>query len=409
LNGPLKIAFVTYEYPPDTSGGGIGTYTQQVAKILETYGHPVTVFCGTPHDDHETISGSIRIIRIRSSSSEEFREKVVLKFKEENSRNAFDVMESPEFGACGYFVRKACPTLPYIVNLHTPSYILNEFNDYFRQYLLPGKKILRLKTWARKIMGIRHYPFYKKEDDIEYKNLLLADHIISPSAALAKKIRRDWKLSSSITVQPNPYFPSQDLLEIPIDLKNRRITFIGRLSILKGLLSWPDIIFEVLKSMPDLKFRFIGLDSFSPENGLSMKEFVKKKCSSLLSNIEFTGPVALDKIPGYLAQTDILVCNSLWENYPTVLLEGMSAGRVVIGTNAGGIPEIIRPEENGIIVSVNDASVLALKILWVYNNPSKAKLMAEAGRRQMMNIDPGKTYADILSKYLVAIEKCKSH
>ncbi len=42
----MKIAFVFYEYPPDTADGGIATYLRQAARMLCARGHQVEVFAG---------------------------------------------------------------------------------------------------------------------------------------------------------------------------------------------------------------------------------------------------------------------------------------------------------------------------------------------------------------------------
>src|SRR5205085_795762 len=126
----------------------------------------------------------------------------------------------------------------------------------------------------------------------EYRNVLLADSIISPSKALAEKISRDWKISSKrIDIIPNPYIPSKALLNIPVGLEHGRITFTGMLSILKGMVDFKEVISTVVSVYPDIKFRFIGEDSFSPQPDKTMKEFILDSCRAFINNIEFTGKV----------------------------------------------------------------------------------------------------------------------
>ena len=45
----MRIAFVSYEYPPDTAYGGIATYVYQAAKMLRERGHQVEVFAASPN------------------------------------------------------------------------------------------------------------------------------------------------------------------------------------------------------------------------------------------------------------------------------------------------------------------------------------------------------------------------
>ncbi|HET6252718.1 MAG TPA: glycosyltransferase family 4 protein [Puia sp.] len=59
-------------------------------------------------------------------------------------------------------------------------------------------------------------------------------------------------------------------------------------------------------------------------------------------------------IPDVLAGSDIYVLPSLWEAFPIALLEAMSMGKAVIGTNVDGTPEIIRDRDNGLLIGIDD-------------------------------------------------------
>jgi glycosyltransferase involved in cell wall biosynthesis len=59
-------------------------------------------------------------------------------------------------------------------------------------------------------------------------------------------------------------------------------------------------------------------------------------------------------IPDVLAGSDIYVLPSLWEAFPIALLEAMSMGKAVIGTNVDGTPEIIRDRENGLLIEIDE-------------------------------------------------------
>ena len=59
-------------------------------------------------------------------------------------------------------------------------------------------------------------------------------------------------------------------------------------------------------------------------------------------------------IPDVLASSDIYVLPSLWEAFPIALLEAMSMGKAVIGTNVDGTPEIIRDRENGLLIEIDE-------------------------------------------------------
>ena len=61
----MKIAFVTYEYPPETGGGGIGTSAQQTAELFSKKGHSVEVFAGSEISNSTTKEGCIIVNRIK--------------------------------------------------------------------------------------------------------------------------------------------------------------------------------------------------------------------------------------------------------------------------------------------------------------------------------------------------------
>ena len=62
------------------------------------------------------------------------------------------------------------------------------------------------------------------------------------------------------------------------------------------------------------------------------------------------------------AAADAAVLSSSWENFPHTVVEALAVGTPVIATAAGGVPEVVRDGENGLLVPVGDASALATAI-----------------------------------------------
>jgi len=77
----------------------------------------------------------------------------------------------------------------------------------------------------------------------------------------------------------------------------------------------------------------------------------------LNGNIIFLG--TRNDIPRLLSVLDIFVLSSLSEGLPLTILEAMAAGKPIVATDVGGIPEIIQGGSEGIIVPSNDPDVLA--------------------------------------------------
>jgi glycosyltransferase involved in cell wall biosynthesis len=61
----------------------------------------------------------------------------------------------------------------------------------------------------------------------------------------------------------------------------------------------------------------------------------------------------------------------------------MAAGKPVVATNGGGVPEIVVEGETGLLVPMNDADALAEAILRLLRAPEQAKEMGAKGRRRV--------------------------
>jgi len=85
-------------------------------------------------------------------------------------------------------------------------------------------------------------------------------------------------------------------------------------------------------------------------------------------------------IPDILACFDIFVLPSLQEGIATAGIEAMASGLPLIGTQVGGIPDLIS-QENGWLVPPGNPQALAEVILKLIENPILAKNLGQAGRR----------------------------
>ncbi len=89
-----------------------------------------------------------------------------------------------------------------------------------------------------------------------------------------------------------------------------------------------------------------------------------------------------ERIPDYLALFDLFVLPSLGEHFGRVLLEAMAMAKAVVATNAGGVPEIVRDGETGILVPPADPAAMAAAAVTLLQDPAGAARMGTAGRRR---------------------------
>ena len=89
-----------------------------------------------------------------------------------------------------------------------------------------------------------------------------------------------------------------------------------------------------------------------------------------------------DDVRTLMAQADVVVLPSVAEGLPLVLLEAMAAGRPIVATAVGGVPEIVEDRVTGLLVPPGDAPALAAAVLSVLADPRAARELGERGRQR---------------------------
>lgn len=100
----------------------------------------------------------------------------------------------------------------------------------------------------------------------------------------------------------------------------------------------------------------------------------------IAESVHFQG-IAADVRP-WLASFDLFVLPSLQEGLPTVLLEAMAAGRPVVASRVGGIPEVVIDGRTGLLVPAGDPQALAAALDRLLRDPEMRQAMGQAGRER---------------------------
>jgi len=141
---------------------------------------------------------------------------------------------------------------------------------------------------------------------------------------------------------------------------------LGRIEWLKGFQYFIDIIPILLKNNIKLKYLIGGTDQgFKFELEKKIKDYDIPKKVIFLDQLDFK-----QKIEAIL-NSDYVIISSLVENYPAVPIETIILGKIPIGNNIGGIPEIIKDQQNGFLVDVLDKDKFSEKVLSIIRVDSK--------------------------------------
>jgi glycosyltransferase involved in cell wall biosynthesis len=171
--------------------------------------------------------------------------------------------------------------------------------------------------------------------------------------------------------------------------------YFGRFSEEKG-------VHVLLEAMQFLKAVHLVLVGEGPQM-LQLKALTLKYN---LLNVEFVGPKWGKDLEGFLHKSRFVVVPSIWhENFPYVILQSFAAGKTVIGTDHGGIPELVRHGRFGLICPALNPSALAEAIRQLWNNPDAAVSMGLQAREYVeQEFSYTRYYEDLIKIYGKAIQ-----
>jgi glycosyltransferase involved in cell wall biosynthesis len=102
-----------------------------------------------------------------------------------------------------------------------------------------------------------------------------------------------------------------------------------------------------------------------------------------LRNVTFTGRVSPSMMHTVYDAHDIYIQSPDIDNTPGSVLEAFASGLPVVSTNAGGVPAILRHEQDGLLVPVDDADGLAASVMRLLQNPGWARRLAASARETL--------------------------
>jgi glycosyltransferase involved in cell wall biosynthesis len=126
----------------------------------------------------------------------------------------------------------------------------------------------------------------------------------------------------------------------------RRLLFVGRFDRQKGI----DVLLAALRQLGPQVFAYIIGDSLHTE------------LSELPANASYAGWKSGAALEAYYASAEIVVMPSRWEGLPLVGLEAMRAGRAIIASEVGGIPELVDPGVTGLLIPPDDIAALVAAV-----------------------------------------------
>jgi len=355
----MKICIICNEYPPGPHGG-IGTFTQLLARGLTEAGHEVRVTGvytqNYPGPEH-SFDGNVEVWRYRFPLSRGrwviARYRLYREIRNWAASGLVDLVEAPDYGAPVAFWPRF--GVPVVVRLHSGNVVQR----------LADRSATRLER-------------------LLYTTALRrADYICADSRYIATCVERIYNRAMRID---DVLYPFIAYSPAPTGHRHRRsrsyVIFAGTLCRNKGVVSLVDAWKKVIGHLPDAELHMFGKDGY--EQGTSMRRILEDRLGAAGRSVVFHGHVSRDELREWLSRAAVAVFPSFTEGFALVPLEAMSVGCPVIYTRRASGPELIADGQNGLLVDPGSPAEIAGAIIKVLKDPGLAEKLGRKGQETVI-------------------------
>lgn len=265
------------------------------------------------------------------------------------------------------FLGQLCTNRPDIVHVHSsfgPS--------FYRKMPFIYMSVLFGVPVINHIHGAEFDRFYEKASDRKKKRVARVYGKCTKLIVLSE----DWKRRIASIVPEERIEVLENYCKLPkkpydTGRKAEQVLFMGELGRRKGCYDIPAIWEQVLQQVPSARLVMAG----DGEMDAVQAAFLEKGISS---GVLFPGWVRYEKKEKLFRESSIFLFPTYHEGMPIAVLEAMGYGLGIVTTDVGGIPKLIRNEENGCIGKPGDIRTMAQNVIKLLQEP---ELCAAYGRK----------------------------
>ncbi len=157
------------------------------------------------------------------------------------------------------------------------------------------------------------------------------------------------------------------------------ILFFGRLERRKGVETLIDAAQLLFATHPGLTLRVVGVNTDTAPGRRSMRAWLSKRITPAhRDRVSFEENQPRERIAALVRGAAVVCIPSFWENYPNACLEAMSMGALVVGSDFGGMPEIITDGVDGLLFRAGDSADLARVLQRALTDPGAGSMRGAA-------------------------------
>ncbi|WP_069187711.1 glycosyltransferase family 4 protein [Alkalihalobacillus pseudalcaliphilus] len=343
---------------PPIRGGAIQTYIDGVSSLLAKE-HQITILGrDDPSLETDEYMMDIRYVRIKSGTFETYADGV----KEFLRTNSFDIIHLFNRPKLVKYIREVATDTRLVLSMHNDMFTLNKISsEEAEETINQLDQIVTISNYIGKTISDL-YPQAESKLKTIYSGVDIK-RFVPPNSQNAQRMRK--------------------IIREENNLPNKKvILFAGRLSANKGADILIQAIPELAKRHPDIALIIVGSKWFSDNKVSDYVAYVRALASRLPIPVINTGFVSPDEIQNWFAAADIFVCPSQWqEPLARVHYEAMASGLPIITTARGGNPEVIIPNENGLVIeNPENPQAFTEQLDYLLSNVTQARNMGLYGR-----------------------------
>ena len=357
----MHICYLCSEYPPGKHGG-VGSFTQTLARAMVARGHEATVVGVYPADrEAEERDRGVRVVRLPHSTIPKTgfllngrRIRDALRRIHRESR--IDVLEGPELSLA--VVPGAFPAAK-VIRMHGGHH-------FFAVTL--GNRPRPWRSWQ------------------EVRSFGRADALCAVSRYVGETTRRLLRLADRpIEVLPNPVDPGLFQPRPGIPEEDGLILFVGTVCEKKGVRQLIQAMPRVVEAVPRARLQVVGRDWRDPKTGRSFTAGLRDLLPAhLAGHVDFPGSVEHASLPDLLARAQVCVYPSHMEALPVAWLEGLAMGKAVVASQTGPGPEVVEDGVSGLLCDPHDPSSIADRIIALLEDPGLRGRLATQARERVV-------------------------
>ena len=353
----MRVAFVTFEYPPFIIGGA-GVHALHITEELAKLGNQVVVFTpaiGSDSTEHP-LDANLQIWHVPVREVIPFR---ALQFwinlpgeiKKAEREQKFDVIHIN--GLSYWFLPRRLSAAPHVLTVH---HLVRDAAENIG---------LSLSSRMKDLSGENGFLI----PQIERRALESVDMVVAVSNYTKDRILQTYSIPSEMVdvVYNGVKFDGYTFTREELDETRKQmglpdlpvILFVGRVDDpRKGL----DVLIQAFRKVLD------EVDATLLVVGKGDQTIARDLAGPALDWIVFTGFVDDITLKKCYALCDLYVCPSRLEGFGLTILEAFAAGKPVVATRVGAIPELVHDRQNGILIQPNNVTAMAMTIIFVLHN-----------------------------------------